>query len=65
MSLKAKAWSALLQKEKLCRAKTSSNVTFLQDETKTSEGKDNVQFWNMTTSHENQEKATVPLTNQI
>jgi len=43
MSRNAKAWSALLQKEELCRAKTLSNVTFLQgllsDETKTSEGR--------------------------
>ena len=43
MSHNAKAWSALLQKEELCKAKPLSNITFLlgllSDETKTSEGK--------------------------
>jgi len=43
MSHNAKAWSAPLQKEELCRARTLLNVTFLSgllsDETKTSEGK--------------------------
>ena len=46
MSRNRKAWKfkrALLQKEKPCRAKTLSNVMFLQDllsdATKTSEGK--------------------------
>ena len=59
ISHNATAWSALLQKVELCKAKPLSNITFLlgllSDETETPEGKIASKNWNMPTSHENQE----------